>query len=186
MAQTPLLTQTQSNSQYEQSGGRENEKCIVEGSKSPRLRDVNIGQVLDEQGARCSEKKALVSRWQGINLMYQDLYRSGRDIAQSLLNHGVRPKDRVVVLSGNMIEYTQLFCAVGGIGAIFAIINPTFTVTEVIATIDFLGLFHPSFFVYRRLYILFKGESDLAEIKLQTRRLSLSRTELAIAITQAS
>ena len=154
MAQTPILTQTQSISHYEKSGSRENENLIVEGSKLPQLRDVNIGQLLDEQGVRCSGKIAAVSRWQGITLTYQDLYRSGRDIAQSLLNHGVRPKDRVVVLSGNTIEYTQLFCAVGGIGAIFAIINPTFTVAEVIAAIDFLGLLHPSFFVCRRLVCL--------------------------------
>lgn len=147
MAQTPTLTQIPSISHYEQWENRESENLIVEGSKSPKLRDVNIGQLLDEQGVRCSRKIATVSRWQGIILTYQDIYHSGRNIAESLLNHGVRPKDRVVVLSGNMIEYTQLFCAVGGIGAIFAIINPTFTVAEVIAAIDFLGLLHPSFFV---------------------------------------
>jgi hypothetical protein len=43
------------------------------------------------------------------------------------------------VLAGNTTEYVQLLFAVGGIGAIFAIINPTFTAEEVLSAIDFLG-----------------------------------------------
>lgn len=115
------------------------EDGLYEGTTSPSPSDVNIGQLLDAQCHRYRERVAAVSRWQGKRVTYQTLYTTCRDIAQSLLIHGVRPGDHVVVLAGNTIEYVQLFFAVGAIGAIFAIINPTFTTEEVIAVVEFLG-----------------------------------------------
>lgn len=119
----------------------ENHGFVHEGSTTPPLLEMNIGQLLDEQqrGQR-PEKTALVSRLQKkVSLTYKELHSSSQNIARSLLAHGVRPRDRVVVLAGNTLEYAQLFFAVGAIGAIFAIINPTFTAEEVIDAVKFLG-----------------------------------------------
>ncbi|KUI58618.1 Putative acyl-CoA synthetase YngI [Cytospora mali] len=116
----------------------EDHVSILEGPQLPPLRDVNIGQLLDEQRKRYPERTAVVSRWQGRRLTYQDLHSDCLKIAQNLLSHGVRPGDRVVVLAGNALEYAQLLFAVGGIGAIFAIINPTFTQEEILSAVEFL------------------------------------------------
>ncbi|KAI2463315.1 amp dependent CoA ligase [Annulohypoxylon bovei var. microspora] len=111
---------------------------VFEGPTSPPLRDINIGQLLDESCRENPQKVAVVSRWQGQRLTYQELHDSCQTIACHLLAMGVRPKDHVVVLAGNSIEYVQLFLATGAIGAIFSIINPTFTVEEVVRAVDFL------------------------------------------------
>ncbi|KAI0881675.1 amp dependent CoA ligase [Annulohypoxylon maeteangense] len=111
---------------------------VFEGPTSSPLRVINIGQLLDESCRENPEKVALVSRWQGDRLTYQELNDSCRVIARRLLDMGVRPKDHIVVLAGNSIEYVQLFLATGAIGAIFSIINPTFTVEEVVRAVEFL------------------------------------------------
>lgn len=111
---------------------------VFEGPTSPPLQDINIGQLLDESCKKNHERVALVSRWQGERLTYQELHSSCQLIARRLLAIGVRPKDHVVVLAGNSIEYVQLFLATGAIGAIFSIINPTFTAEEVVNAVEFL------------------------------------------------
>ena len=186
MAPISTLTETKFLPHYEKSRTGEHEGLIFEGPTSLPLRGVNIGQLLDEQRGQYSAKVAAVSRWQGISLTYQTLHSSSRDIAQILLIHGVRPKDRVVVLSGNTIQFAQLFFAVGGIGATFAIINPTFTVEEVVTAVDFLGKILSSPLVYRPLYVLSTDASFLTENEPQTQWLSLWRTESAIARMQVS
>jgi AMP-binding enzyme len=122
---------------------QDNDDFILTGPTSTPLVESNLGQLLDQQRDRYSEKIVAVSRWQGQSLTYRAFHDAVRDIARSLLDHGVRPNDHVVVLAGNTMEYAQLFFAVGGIGATFAIINPTFTTEEVVAAIDFLSRMHP-------------------------------------------
>lgn len=109
------------------------------GSTLGKLPEVNIGQILDTQGQRYAERTAAISRWANKRTSYQDLHAACQDIAESLLVHGVHPGDHVVVLAGNSMEYIQLFLAVGSIGAIFSIINPTFSAEEVLAAVEFLG-----------------------------------------------
>ncbi|KAK3339656.1 amp dependent CoA ligase [Lasiosphaeria hispida] len=105
---------------------------------SPPLPDLNLGQLLDRQAGQYPDKVAIVSRWQGKRVTYKELHDTCRDIAQSLLHHGVRPGDHVIVLAGNTIEYAELFFAVGAIGAVFSIINPTFSTEEVVSAVDLL------------------------------------------------
>lgn len=113
--------------------------ATFDAARAPPLPEINIGQLLDSQYRLHRRKLAVISRWQHKRLTYQALYTNCREIALRLLAHGVRPGDHVVVLAGNSIEYVQLFFAAGAIGAIFSIINPTFTVDEVVAAVDFLG-----------------------------------------------
>ncbi|KAK9770545.1 putative Amp dependent CoA ligase [Seiridium cardinale] len=101
--------------------------------------NMSTTDVLDNQRRKRPEKPAVISKWQGATFSYQKLYETSQDIAASLLAHGVRAADRVMVLAGNSVEYVQLFFAVGGIGAIFAILNPTFTTEETLAAVDFLN-----------------------------------------------
>ncbi|RDW84211.1 class I adenylate-forming enzyme family protein [Aspergillus mulundensis] len=102
------------------------------------LTTLNTAQLLEQQCAQCPDKEAVLSKWQGVSLTYETLYKTTREIAATLLRHGVRPGDRIVVLAGNSLEYVQLFFAVSAIGAIFTIINPTFTPDEIIPTIEFV------------------------------------------------
>jgi acyl-CoA synthetase (AMP-forming)/AMP-acid ligase II len=98
-----------------------------------------IAQLLDQQCDRFLEKEAVLSKWQGIRLTYKALHSTAREIATNLLRQGVRPGDRAVVLAGNTIEYVQLFFAVSAIGGVFTIINPTFTVDEILPAMEFVG-----------------------------------------------
>ncbi|KAL4735233.1 hypothetical protein BDV11DRAFT_174031 [Aspergillus similis] len=102
------------------------------------LTTLNTAQLLEQQRLRYPDKEAVLSKWQGASLTYETLNKSAREIAASLLRHGVRPGDRVVVLAGNSIEYVQLFFAASAIGAVFTIINPTFTPEEILPTIEFV------------------------------------------------
>ena len=103
------------------------------------LTSLNIAQLLDKQQEQFPDKTAVISKWQGVSLTYETLNKSVREISGNLLRQGVRPQDRVVVLAGNTIEYVQLFLAVSAIGAIFTIINPTFTQDEILPAIEFVG-----------------------------------------------
>ncbi|KAK6072312.1 AMP-binding enzyme [Seiridium cupressi] len=114
---------------------------IVEGPGLPptlALKDINIGQFLDQQAEKHAANLAIVSTWQDVRLTYEDLHNSCKSVAKRLLERGVRPRDHVVVLAGNSVEYVQLFFAVSAIGAVFCIINPTFAADEVLAAVDFL------------------------------------------------
>ncbi|KAK4201975.1 putative acyl-CoA synthetase family [Triangularia verruculosa] len=105
---------------------------------SPPLPDFNIGRLLDRQAQEYPERVAIVSRWQNSRVNYQELHKDCRDIANSLLHRGVRPGDHVIVLAGNTLEYAKLFFATGAIGAVFSIINPTFTTEEVMSAVELL------------------------------------------------
>ncbi|KAK4171232.1 putative acyl-CoA synthetase family [Triangularia setosa] len=102
------------------------------------LPDLNIGQLLDKQAREYPQRLSIVSRWQNKRGNYRELHNTCQDIAQGLLRRGVRPGDHVIVLAGNTLEYAQLFFAVGAIGAIFSIINPTFTAEEVVSAVELL------------------------------------------------
>ncbi|XWW92244.1 hypothetical protein V2A60_000167 [Cordyceps javanica] len=115
------------------------EDYVFGGPASPALIEFDTAKLLDHQLELYGEKTAVVSRWQGITLTYASLHGTSRGVAQSLVRRGVVRGDHVVVLAGNSIEYVQLFFAVAGIGAIFSIINPTFTVEEVINAVNFLN-----------------------------------------------
>lgn len=162
----------------EKAGVVTSEEFIVNGPAEPPLQDLTTGKLLQQQLDRHPEKLAAVSRWQKASLTYQSLFDSSRDIAQSLLAHGVRPSDRVVILAGNSIEYLQIFFAVGGIGAVFTIVNPTFTAEEVISMVDFTGMVGLSHVKHG--YRSGRANSDMSQAPKQ---FSL-RTELAIAITK--
>jgi len=118
----------------------EQEGATFKAPPSPPLPNLNIGQLLDAQHAQYPEREAIVSRWQDKRVTYRELHDTCRDIANSLLSHGVRPGDHIIVLAGNTIEYAQLFFAVGAIGAIFSIINPTFSAEEVMSAVNLLGM----------------------------------------------
>lgn len=115
-------------------------ELIFQGPETGALQTFNIGQLLDNQDETRPDKTAIISKWQdNKSKTYNQLRGSSRRLASALLELGVRPHDRIVVLAGNSLEYTELFYAVAAIGAIFAIINPTFTMEEIIPAIEFLG-----------------------------------------------
>lgn len=113
---------------------------VFKGPAFPQLKELNIAQLVELQQHQYSEREAIVSRWQEKRLTYQELQKSSYDIARRLYSQGVRAGHHVLVVAGNKVEYIQLLIAVGGLGAIFCIANPTFTSDEVLSAVDFLGL----------------------------------------------
>ncbi|KAH6652740.1 putative amp dependent CoA ligase [Truncatella angustata] len=111
---------------------------VFDGPTLPLLLNLNTSQLLANKREDYKGNTALISKWQGSHLSYEALYSSTQDAAASLLNAGVRPGDRVLVLAGNTTEYVQLFFATGGVGAIFAIVNPTFSKAEILEAVEFL------------------------------------------------
>jgi non-ribosomal peptide synthetase component F len=118
-----------------------NALSLFHGPQVPGLWDLNTGQLLDNQSQSYGEKVAIISKWQGVSWTYQSLRKESRRLGQKLLEGGVRPGDRVVILAGNCIEYIQLFFASTAIGAILVMINATFTAEEIIEAVDFVGMF---------------------------------------------
>ncbi|KAI9147512.1 putative acyl-CoA synthetase YngI [Paramyrothecium foliicola] len=111
---------------------------VFEGPSTQTLQNVNIAQLIRLQQSKTPEKEAVVSTFQDQRLTYSALHSSSFGIARRLYSNGVRPGHHVLVVAGNIIEYVQLLVAVGGLGAVFCIANPTFTAEEILAAIDFL------------------------------------------------
>ncbi|KAB8212599.1 hypothetical protein BDV34DRAFT_218975 [Aspergillus parasiticus] len=138
MAPHPSVVTTGSITPHVELKADEDREFIVHGPTEPPLKDLTTAELLQQQYDRYPEKVAVVSRWQKTALTYRSLFDSSRKIAQALPAHGVRPTDCVVVLAGNSIEFVELLFAIGGIGSVFTIMNPTFTAEEVLATVDLI------------------------------------------------
>ncbi|KAI0419752.1 putative amp dependent CoA ligase [Xylaria grammica] len=119
-------------------GGEQRRNTDFNGTAEPSVRECNIGQLLDRASSKHPGKLALVSRWQGQRLSYEQLQTSCHAVARDLISSGVRPGDRVMVLAGNSVQFVQLFLAVGAIGAIFSVLNPASTTEEVMSAIELL------------------------------------------------
>ena len=116
-------------------------KKSFHGPDSPALLDFNLGRLLESQCQRNPKNVAVISSWQNKSLTYEALQNESQALALILLSCGVRYGDHIVVLAGNCIEYVQLFFAAAAIGAVFVIINPTFSMDESIAAVEFIGTF---------------------------------------------
>ncbi|RWA11887.1 hypothetical protein EKO27_g3187 [Xylaria grammica] len=119
-------------------GGEQRRNSDFNGTAEPSVRECNIGQLLDRASSKHPGKLALVSRWQGQRLSYEQLQTSCHAVARDLVSLDVRPGDRVMVLAGNSVQFVQLFLAVGAIGAIFSVLNPASTTEEVMSAIELL------------------------------------------------
>lgn len=93
----------------------ETKRSVVEAS------GVSLGRVLANQAKIRPDSIAVVSP-AGM-LSYRELNRRVNSVAHGLLSKGVRPGDRVAVLSENRLEYVVLLYAAAKIGAAVAALN---------------------------------------------------------------
>jgi non-ribosomal peptide synthetase component F len=103
---------------------------LVSGPLEPPLLQITLPQLLAQQAQVYSDRECLVIPWTGARWTYQDLWEESKLLARALLKYGVRPKDRVGIMSGNCEKYVALFFACLRVGAICVTLNNTYTATE--------------------------------------------------------
>lgn len=103
---------------------------IVTGSLDPPLLQITLSQLLEQQTQLYPHRECLVIPWTGARWTYQHLWNESNRLARSLLKYGVRPRDRVGIMSGNCEKYVAVFFACVRVGAICVTLNNTYTATE--------------------------------------------------------
>lgn len=104
---------------------------LVSGPLDPPLVQSTLSQLLSQQAEDYSDLEAVVIPWTGARWTYQRLWDESSLLARALLKHGVRPRDRIGIMSGNCERYIALFFACARVGAICVTLNNTYTATEV-------------------------------------------------------
>lgn len=103
---------------------------IVTGPLDPPLVQLTLSQLLQQQAAHYPSNEAVVIPWTGARWTYQKLWAESSLLARALLKEGVRPRDRIGIMSGNCEKYISLFFACARVGAICVTLNNTYTATE--------------------------------------------------------
>ncbi len=97
---------------------------LTHGGTTPPLRDVTIGQLLDEAAARDPDHDGLIVCHQGRRYSYGALREAVELAARGLLGLGVAAGDRVGIWSTNSAEWVITQFATAKVGAILVSINP--------------------------------------------------------------
>ncbi|RYN71812.1 putative acyl-CoA synthetase [Alternaria alternata] len=103
---------------------------IVAGPLDPPLLQLTLSQLLRKQVDCYPENEAVVIPWTGARWTYQQLWDESSLLARALLKEGVRPRDRIGIMSGNCEKYIALFFACARVGGICVTLNNTYTATE--------------------------------------------------------
>jgi non-ribosomal peptide synthetase component F len=103
---------------------------IVSGPLDPPLLQSTLSQLLFQQVESYPNNEAVIIPWTGARWTYQKLWLESSLLARALLKYGVRPRDRVGIMSGNCERYIALFFACARVGAICVTLNNTYTATE--------------------------------------------------------
>lgn len=104
---------------------------LVSGPLDPPLIQLTLSQLLSQQAETYPDHEAVIIPWTGARWTYQDLWVESSLLARALLKYGVRPRDRIGIMSGNCEKYIALFFACARVGAICVTLNNTYTATEV-------------------------------------------------------
>ena len=103
---------------------------IVTGPLDPPLVQLTLSQLLQQQASCYPNEEAVVIPWTNARWTYQKLWEESSLLARALLKEGVRPRDRIGIMSGNCEKYIALFFACARVGAICVTLNNTYTATE--------------------------------------------------------
>ena len=104
---------------------------IVSGPLDPPLLQLTLSQLLYQQAERYSNNEAVIIPWTGARWTYKKLWDESSLLARALLKYGVRPRDRIGIMSGNCEKYIAVFFACVRLGAICVTLNNTYTPIEV-------------------------------------------------------
>ncbi|MDQ0314705.1 AMP-binding protein [Amorphus orientalis] len=98
------------------------------------LRETTLGHLLSEQARRVPDRPAIIFDEPDadlqVNWTYADLDRHVDQLSKALIAIGVKPADRVAVLSPNRPEWVLFEYALARIGAILVTVNPAFRKLE--------------------------------------------------------
>lgn len=100
------------------------------GPDNPPLKEITLGDHIRYCARARPNQTAITSVWQKRSVTYSQLDEESDAMARSLVQAGVVHGDRVAIFSGNSIEYLVLLYAVAKLGAIFVVLNPSYTPTE--------------------------------------------------------
>jgi acyl-CoA synthetase (AMP-forming)/AMP-acid ligase II len=103
---------------------------IVSGPLDPPLLQLTLSQLLYQQVEEYPNNEAVIIPWTGARWTYRKLWTESSLLARAMLKYGIRPRDRVGIMSGNCERYTALFFACARVGAICVTLNNTYTATE--------------------------------------------------------
>ncbi|KAF1994954.1 acetyl-CoA synthetase-like protein [Amniculicola lignicola CBS 123094] len=103
---------------------------IVSGPLDPPLLTLTLSQLLSQQATHHSKREALIIPWTGTRWTYRQLWEESNLLSRALLKYGVRPRDRVGIMSGNCERYVAVFFACARVGAVCVTLNNTYTATE--------------------------------------------------------
>ena len=104
------------------------------GAAATPLLGETIGENLDRTIARFGDREALVSVPQGIRFTYRELGEAVDRLARALLESGIRPGDRIALLSENRPEWSIVDLAILSLGAI----NVPIYTTQALDQIEFI------------------------------------------------
>ncbi|KAF1967700.1 acetyl-CoA synthetase-like protein [Bimuria novae-zelandiae CBS 107.79] len=104
---------------------------LVSGPRDPPLLEITVSQLLAQQAEYYPDNECVIIPWTGARWTYRQLWEQSNLLARALLRYGVRPRDRIGIISGNCEKYVAVFFACLRIGAICVTLNNTYTATEV-------------------------------------------------------
>lgn len=109
---------------------------VPDASESEELRDLTVGQLLDEAAAEAPDAVALgyyAYEDLGINgeITFSELRERGRAVARALIAAGIERGDRVAVWATNLPEWVEFQMGAAYAGAILVPMNPLYKAPEV-------------------------------------------------------
>ncbi|MWD26506.1 AMP-binding protein [Aquicoccus sp. SCR17] len=96
----------------------------------PALREITLGDALDEQAAARGEAPALIFDEFGVHWSWAEMKARADRLARGLMAWGVAAGDRVAVLSPNAPEWVLLEYALAKVGATLVTVNPALRESE--------------------------------------------------------
>lgn len=106
------------------------ESSLVHGPQQPALWNTSLGRLIDHQGARFSDRPAVIVPWQNARFSYRQLCEQSKVVATALLRMGLRHGDCIGVMGGNRHEYVEVFLGAARIGCPVVVLNNTYTPKE--------------------------------------------------------
>ena len=84
---------------------------------------INIGSILSRRAFLNPAREVYVDSQSGLRLTFSELNQRSNRIANSLVNRGVRPGDRVALLLMNGHEFMACYFAIAKIGGVIVPLN---------------------------------------------------------------
>ncbi|KAH8652656.1 putative long-chain-fatty-acid-CoA ligase [Tricladium varicosporioides] len=103
---------------------------FLTGPTDVKLWDVTVGQLLKQQAIAHPSRECVVFPETNQRLTYEQLYLSSLAVSKGLLAAGVQRGQCVGILAGNCLAYVELLFATAHIGAIYVVLNSSYTAAE--------------------------------------------------------